>query len=224
MPTEFRVSICNWPKPEEENEKSSSVASARKRTHHDEVIFQGKRYKRSNEELMRPSNLSDVTSDDFEDVDDNAGRGVLSAEQNEKDDIRKEASMQSANSDTKLKMCFDIIDKAETEERIDANKANRLRDCLNSDDAIMLLLCEQIPHKRKGKGFYKCRVCEVPVKGHVCPYCPVCSTPQNKIEKDDDHVCANCIKCFDEGKKRKKLVQVNKRECTCILSKHRGKL
>jgi hypothetical protein len=222
MPTECRVPICNWQKSDEQNEKSS-IASERKRPHHDDIDFQDKRVKQSEEELMRPSNLSDVTSDDFEDVDDNAESGKL-AKQDEEDDIRKQATKQSTNSGTKLKECFDIIDKAETEERIDANKANRLRDCLNSDDAIMLLLCEQIPHKRKGKGFYKCRVCEVPVKGHVCPYCPVCSTPQNKIEKDDDHVCFNCIKCYDEGKKRKKLVQVNKRECKCILSKRRDKL
>lgn len=198
--------ICSLPEPAGQNEKSP-IVSERKRTHnrlrHDDIL-QDKRVKRSNDELLRPSNLSDVTSDDFGDVDD-------------KDDIRKQTTQQTTttNPDDKMKTCFDIIDKAEAEERIDASKANRLRDCLHSDDAITLLLREQIPHKRKGKGFYKCRICEVPIKGHVCPYCPVCSTPQNKIEKGDDHVCINCIKCFETGKRRKKLVQVNKRECKC---------
>lgn len=196
--------ICSLPKPAE-NEKGP-IVSDRKRTQHlrHDDILQDKRVKRSNEELLRPSNLSDVTSDDFGDVDD-------------KDDIRKPTTQQptTANQDDKLKTCFEIIDKAEAEERIDANKANRLRDCLHSDDAITLLLREQIPHKRKGKGFYKCRICEVPLKNHRCPYCPVCSTPQNKIEKDDDHVCVNCIKCFETGKRRKKLVQLNKRACNC---------
>mmetsp|Transcript_15810 Transcript_15810/g.23457 ORF Transcript_15810/g.23457 Transcript_15810/m.23457 type:complete len:212 (+) Transcript_15810:117-752(+) len=207
MPTECRVPMGSWPKSDGQNEKNP-IAPDRKRTHnhlphlrHDDIL-QDKRVKRSNEELMRPSNLSDVTSDDFGDV-------------NDKDDIRKQTIQQPTNSDAKMKNCFDIIDKAEAEERIDAKKASRLRDCLHSDDAITLLLCEQIPHKRRGKGFYKCRVCEVPIKGHVCPYCPVCSTPQQKIEKNDDHVCINCIKCYETGKKRKKLVQVNKRECEC---------
>lgn len=209
MPTEFRVPISNGPTSDEQDEKNP-IASERKKKR--------VRVKRSNEELLRPSNLSDVTSDDFEDGDDNVGSGER-PKQSEKDDIRKQTTVQSTNSNARLKKCFDIIDTAETEERIDANKASRLRDCLNSDDALMLLLCEQIPHKRRGKGFYKCRVCLVPVKGHVCPYCPVCSTPQNKIEKDDEHICINCIKCFEAGKKKKKLVQVNKRECKCVLPK-----
>ncbi len=199
--------ICSWQKPDGQNEEKNPTTSERKRTHHNHLrqdeILQDKRVKRSNEELMRPSNLSDVTSDDFGDVDN-------------KDDLRKQPQQSStSNSDSKMKECFDIINKAEAEERIDANKASRLRDCLHSDDAILLLLREQIPHKRKGKGFYKCRICEVPVKGHVCPYCPICSTPQNKIEKSVDHVCINCIKCYEAGKRRKKLVQLKKRECKC---------
>mmetsp|Transcript_11592 Transcript_11592/g.17731 ORF Transcript_11592/g.17731 Transcript_11592/m.17731 type:complete len:213 (+) Transcript_11592:155-793(+) len=207
MPTECRVPIRSWQKPDEQNDEKNPTTSERKRTHHNHVrqdeILQDKRVKQSNEELMRPSNLSDVTSDDFGDVDN-------------KDDLRKQPQQSStSNSDSKMKECFDIINKAEAEERIDANKASRLRDCLLSDDAILLLLREQIPHKRKGKGFYKCRICEVPVKGHVCPYCPICSTPQNKIEKSVDHVCINCIKCYEAGKRRKKLVQLKKRECKC---------
>ena len=200
--------ICSWQKSDEHNDEKNPITSERKRTHHNDLrhddILQDKRVKRSNEELMRPSNLSDVTSDDFGDVD------------NKDDDLRKQTQLSStSNSDSKLKECFDLINKAEAEERIDSNKAGRLRECLHSDDAILLLLREQIPHKRKGKGFYKCRICEVPVKGHVCPYCPVCSTPQNKIEKGVDHICINCVKCYEAGKRRKKLVQLKKRECKC---------
>lgn len=188
------------------------IDSAIKRAYHhlrDEINIddKNKNVKRSKEEhqLQLSNNLSDVTSDDFgDDVDDENARNGEPANHDEHDN----------ESDAKLKKCFDIINKAEKEERIDSNKANRLRDCLNSDDVIMLLLREQIPTKRPGKG-YKCRVCQVPVKGHVCPYCPVCSTPQNKFEKDDDHICTHCIKCYDEGKKRKKLVQVHKTGHIC---------
>ena len=61
--------ICSLPKPAE-NEKGP-IISDRKRTQlrHDDIL-QDKRVKRSNEELLRPSNFSDVTSDDFGDVDD----------------------------------------------------------------------------------------------------------------------------------------------------------
>jgi hypothetical protein len=109
---------------------------------------------------------------------------------------------------------FEMIDTATAEGRIDSKKAERLRKCLNSDDIISSLLSEQIPKLRRGKG-YKCRVCQVPVKGHLCPYCPVCSTPVNKVKKNDEHMHVNCIKCFEEGKKRKKLVQILRGECDC---------
>ena len=124
-----------------------------------------------------------------------------------------DGSQSSANKEA-VHVYFDLIDKAEAEKRIDAKKASLLRACINSDDIIRALLCEQIPDKRPGNG-YVCRVCKVPLKGHCCPYCPVCSTPKDKIKKNDSHTCKNCIKCFDEGKKRKKLVQLSKDKCTC---------
>lgn len=108
-----------------------------------------------------------------------------------------------------------------TQGRIDEKKASRLRNCLNSEDVVGLLLCEQIPAKRPGKG-YHCRVCQVPLKGHVCPYCPVCSTSNTRFEKNDSHVCKNCIKCYDLGKKRKKLVQFSKQTCPCKESEVHG--
>jgi hypothetical protein len=36
----------------------------------------------------------------------------------------------------------------------------------------------------------------------------VCSTPEVRYAKDGGHTCVNCPQCFDEGKKKKKLVQV----------------
>lgn len=157
---------------------------------------------------LQSSNLSDVTSDDFGELN-NKGRvnALLGT-------IHKQKHQHSMKADAKLQKCFDVIDKAQNEERIDAKKANRLRHCLNSKDAVMMLLCEQIPTKRPGRG-YECRVCQVPVKGHICPYCPICSTTQNKVEKHDDHICINCIKCFEEGKKKKKLIQVNRTGHIC---------
>ena len=209
MPTEFRVPIRSLTKKIDQNEFPLITASERKRSHEhhhrqEDNVLQKTKIKRSNDDMNHPSNFSDV-SDDFGGVGD----------KDDNNNIRKEAIQHSSNVDAKMKNCFDIIDKAEAEARIDSKKAGRLRDCLHSDDAITLLLCEQIPRKRRGKGFYKCRICEVPLKGHVCPYCPVCSTPQSKIEKDDDHVCINCIKCYEAGKKKKQLVQLRKTECKC---------
>ncbi len=126
-----------------------------------------------------------------------------------------EDESQSCASKSKEAAYFSLVDKATAEGRIDTKKADRLRACLNSDDTIHSLLTELIPDKRKGKGFYKCRVCEVPRKDHICPYCPVCSTPEKKFLKNDNHVCVNCVKCFDEGKKKKKLIQFLKQECPC---------
>ncbi|KAL3779184.1 hypothetical protein HJC23_008055 [Cyclotella cryptica] len=121
----------------------------------------------------------------------------------------------SANSIT-LTDCHLFIDKALSEKRISSQKAARLRACLQSKsltETIFQLLCEQIPRQRSTNalpsgGGYKCKICMVPLKGHVCSYCPVCSTPEAKFIKDGEHTCLNCPQCFEEGKKRKKLVQV----------------
>lgn len=157
---------------------------------------------------LQSSNLSDVTSDDFGELNNKGRVNALL------DTIHKQKNQHSMKADAKFQKCFDVIDKAQSEERIDAKKANRLRHCLNSKDAVMMLLCEQIPTKRPGRG-YKCRICQVAVKGHICPYCPICSTTQNKVEKHDDHICINCTKCFEEGKKKKKLIQVNRTGHIC---------
>ncbi len=104
------------------------------------------------------------------------------------------------------------INTALQEERIDEKKAERLCKCLHKDnwvDVAYSLLREQIPAKRKGEGYYySCRVCQVPKKLHTCKYCHVCSTPEEKFTKDDEHVCMYCPMCFEVGKKKKKLVQV----------------
>jgi len=128
-------------------------------------------------------------------------------------DIKKSpiGNMRAAEKPTIVTMedCISTIEAAVSEHRIDAKKAERLQECLESGDwseVAFSLLCEQIPMKRKGKG-YSCRVCQVPKKGHTCVYCHVCSTPEKKYKKDDEHVCINCPTCFEVGKKSKKLIQ-----------------
>lgn len=112
-----------------------------------------------------------------------------------------------------------IIDEAEEEKSITTLKADRLRKYLRSEslmDMIHHLLCENIPLKRNGlERGYKCRVCQVPLKGHICLYCPVCSTPENKVKKGCDHLCFNCTTCYDKGKMKKKVVQVRIDCCDC---------
>ncbi|EED92019.1 predicted protein [Thalassiosira pseudonana CCMP1335] len=112
-----------------------------------------------------------------------------------------------------------IIDEAEEEKSITTLKADRLRKYLRSEslmDMIHHLLCENIPLKRNGlERGYKCRVCQVPLKGHICLYCPVCSTLENKVKKGCDHLCFNCTTCYDKGKMKKKVVQVRIDCCDC---------
>ncbi|KAL9190267.1 hypothetical protein ACHAXT_007478 [Thalassiosira profunda] len=119
---------------------------------------------------------------------------------------KKKATVERTSDD------FDhTIDGALSEGRIDAKKATRLRDCLKAGDwseVAYSLLCEQIPLKRKGKG-YCCRICQVPKKGHNCPYCHVCSIPDGEKFKKE-HDCFNCSVCYLDGKRNKKLVQVRR--------------
>ena len=112
---------------------------------------------------------------------------------------------------------IDSIDKTVYEQRIDEKKAERLHECLQSawDKVVFCLLCEQIPFKCNGKR-YSCRVCLVPKKGHTCPYCHICSTPKKMFKKNDEHVCLNCPMCFDDGKKKKKLVQIKCEGHVCL--------
>lgn len=115
--------------------------------------------------------------------------------------------------------CLNLIDDAVSKQRINEYKASRLRECLQAGtlmDVVYSLLSEQIPLKRQGgaagTGGYRCKLCDEPLKGHICKWCPVCSTQENKVE-NVNHVHFNCILCFDEGKKKKKLVQVHKSRC-----------
>jgi rubrerythrin len=125
-----------------------------------------------------------------------------------------------------LKDCHEFINKAEAEHRISTPKATRLRHCLQSTsltETIFQLLAEQIPSKRptsKTKGGYQCKICLEPLKGHLCPYCPVCSTPEMRYAKDGGHSCFNCVQCFELGKKRKKLVQVRIGDGSCAHGKN----
>ena len=122
----------------------------------------------------------------------------------------KKITTEEPNSTVTLEDFIQTIDEALQDQRIDEKKAERLHKCLQSGDwpeVAFSLLCEQIPMKRKGNG-YSCRVCQVPKKGHTCMYCHVCSTPEKKFKKDDEHVCINCPTCFEVGKKNKKIIQV----------------
>lgn len=116
-----------------------------------------------------------------------------------------------------LKDFSHIIETALQGGRIDEKKASRLDLCLAAGDwseVAYFLLCEQIPLKRKGKGYF-CRICQEPKKGHSCPFCPICSTSEDRIRNDDDHVCFNCPVCFEAGKKEKKLVQITREGHVC---------
>ena len=130
------------------------------------------------------------------------------------DDEEEAATFQSAISITEMEL---TINQALEENRIDQAKADRLNECLQAGDwseIALSLLTEQIPRKRRCGG-YTCRVCQVPKKGHTCQYCEICSTPQNRIKKDNDHVCFNCPTCYKIGKKNKKLVQVKSEGHVC---------
>ena len=130
------------------------------------------------------------------------------------DDDEATATFQSAIPITDLDF---TINQALEEKRIDQAKADRLHECLQAGDwseIALSLLTEQIPRKRPGVG-YTCRVCQVPKKGHTCQYCEICSTSQNRIKKDNDHVCCNCPTCYKIGKKNKKLVQVKSEGHIC---------
>lgn len=109
------------------------------------------------------------------------------------------------------------IDNAETDGRINAGKAARLRGYCDPIrpylETIFCLVCESIPTKRNGS-VYQCKVCEVPKIGHVCKYCPVCSTSKIRNKKED-HSCKFCIKCFEAGKKNKKVVKKKREGHTC---------
>ncbi|KAL3826996.1 hypothetical protein ACHAXA_000060 [Cyclostephanos tholiformis] len=123
----------------------------------------------------------------------------------------KESTTEEPRATVALEDFVQKINTALQEQRIDEKKAERLRECLQCGDWVDVaysLLCVQIPEKRKGEGYYSCRVCQVPKKGHTCKYCHVCSSPEEKFKKDDEHVCMYCPMCFEVGKKNKKLVQV----------------
>mmetsp|Transcript_1446 Transcript_1446/g.3350 ORF Transcript_1446/g.3350 Transcript_1446/m.3350 type:complete len:329 (-) Transcript_1446:187-1173(-) len=109
----------------------------------------------------------------------------------------------------------DVIDEAESSNRISDLKANRLRECIEADspiESIQFLVAEHIPTKRKGMGLYKCKVCLIPKKNHTCIYCHACSTPENKVEKADHH-CKYCLQCFEEGKRKKKHIKIMRGMC-----------
>lgn len=123
--------------------------------------------------------------------------------------------------------CKQFIENALNEKRISLQKAARLRECFtkseSQEEIIHRLLCEQIPKKRnKTLTGYKCRICALPLKGHICPYCQVCSTQEAKYIKDGDHVCFNCHQCFEEGKQSKKLVQIKIGKGNCPHGKCNG--
>lgn len=134
---------------------------------------------------------------------------------------RKDTSKQLTLAD-----CQQCIENALADKRISCSKYTRLSDCLKSEsptEIIYQLICENIPNKRsKTTDGYKCKLCVKPLKGHVCPYCPVCSTPYDKHAKDGEHACFNCPQCFEAGRKKKRLVQIQVGTETCPHGKEKG--
>lgn len=120
----------------------------------------------------------------------------------------------------------EILEAARRNNRISATKADSIKQILQSgstpSDIVSSLLQEFIPKKRtkkdvdgedKPKKGYTCKICLVPLKGHVCPYCEVCSTTEDKHLRD--HECFNCQICFAKAKKVKKTLQLKKGHCKC---------
>jgi hypothetical protein len=124
-----------------------------------------------------------------------------------------------------------VIQDASSNNRISATKAANFERVLRSEkpwkDIVTDLIHEFIPKKRtkKSEGTdkpvrgYECRICLVPLKGHVCLYCEVCSTKDDKYEKGEGHVCINCTSCYFNAKKKKKLVQLKIGKCKCVVNK-----
>ena len=120
----------------------------------------------------------------------------------------------------------EIFENLRSNSRMKDAKAECIKKILQSDNSwknvVADLLEEFIPKKRTKKDDsgadeptlgYQCRICLVPLKGHVCPYCEVCSNSMNK--HGGGHACFNCSTCFYEAKKKKKLLQVRKGSCKC---------
>ena len=154
------------------------------------------------------------------------GQGSKTKREVSDDDVSSHCEMKQPKSRRVTEEDFvQTIDEALQDQRIDEKKAERLHKCLQSGDwpeVAFSLLCEQIPMKRKGNG-YSCRVCQVPKKGHTCTYCHVCSTPEEKFKKDDEHVCMKCPMCYEVGKKNKKIIQVVCGGSECPHGPHKSK-
>lgn len=86
------------------------------------------------------------------------------------------------------------FEDARSNSRMKDTKAESIRKLLQSGDSckeiIIGLFDEFVPKKRTKRGAdgedhptegYGCRICQVPIKGHVCLYCEVCSTSKDKV-------------------------------------------
>ena len=116
-----------------------------------------------------------------------------------------------------------LLEKVKTlksNKRISKSRADNIEKIMKSKGSwkkiVDNLFDEFTPTPRtKCKEGYKCRICEVPKRGHNCPYCEVCSTSDNKVIKKG-HKCPNCHTCFDKGKAEKKPpVQLPIGKCKC---------
>ena len=129
------------------------------------------------------------------------------------------------------------LEKNEIMEEFEALKANSnikthklneigliIKSCDDPKEMIIKLLRQFITQKRTKKNHdgkdevikgYTCRICNVAAKGHVCPYCEVCSTSDDKHEKGGNHICFNCTNCYYKAKKVKKFKQVKIGSCKC---------
>lgn len=124
---------------------------------------------------------------------------------------------------------MDAFEDLKSNSRMKEQKSKEIGQIIQSDDdpkdIIIKLLRQCIPKKRTKKNSdgeaeaiegYACRICDVAAKGHVCPYCEVCSTSEKRYEKGGNHSCSNCSNCYFKAKKAKKLKQVKRGSCNCV--------
>ena len=108
------------------------------------------------------------------------------------------------------------LEDLKSEGRINNSKAGRIERIIQSEGSggkIVVELFDKLIPKKRVK--YSCRICEVPKKGHDCPYCEVCSTSDPGKQYKKGHECLNCSECYFREKRKKKIYQKPIGKCNC---------
>ena len=109
-----------------------------------------------------------------------------------------------------IESLMEIVETLKSNKRINKAKGEIIERIFLSGDSwkeIVGKLLNELTHKME-RGPYKCRICQVDLEGHICPYCKYCSTPAKKYEDKDGHVCVNCKECYKKGMKAHKVIQL----------------